>query len=203
MRLAVPAALAVCAVALTPAAALACSHIGNEAYTIDPAEEGVDTTPPSALVDAEVTVSRRGTAGDCGGVSSCDDIGVFSIVLTPGGDDRTAADDLGYRVTVVSGRLPQGLILPPGTLQPALPNELFFVWIDGRTDTQEAFDAVLGLVPVDRAGNEGPMLTVHLRDEGSGCAAGGRVPDQALWLGLALLALVAHRERARRRSLIA
>jgi len=204
MRLALTASLcALAATALAPADARACSFIGNSPYELDAAEQAVDTTPPPAIVEADATVSRRGTGPSCEGLgstssSSCDDIGMFSVRLTPGVDDRTADGDLGYRVVLVSGSLPKGMTLPAHTVKPPFGHELLLFWDDGATDDQEAFSATLGVIPVDRAGNEGPMFEVRVSDGGSGCAAGGRVPEQAAWVVLALLLMIANRERARR-----
>jgi len=52
-----------------------------------------------------------------------------------------------------------------------MDDEILLVWIDGSTDAQEAFNAAIGVVAVDSAGNEGPMVEVRISDGGSGCAA--------------------------------
>ncbi|MCB9736474.1 MAG: hypothetical protein H6745_28180 [Deltaproteobacteria bacterium] len=195
-RLVLTGVLASLTTLVAPPRATACSFPSNQQYELT-TDASADTTPPTAPVAVDATVSRRGKAGDCGSSSSCDDLGVASIIVTtPGTDDQTASDDLGYRFELVSGKLPNGASLPNGTVSLLQDEEALIVWIDGRSDDQESFHAVVRVIPVDRAGNEGPGVEVRLGDEGSGCQAGGReLPPNALFIALALLVLTLRRAR--------
>lgn len=172
--------------------ARACSFEANVPHTIDLAEIGVDTAGPSAIAEVRAQIIR-GRGDDCGAATSCDDLGRVELVVTPGGDDRTPAESLGYRLVLVDGRLPRGASLPSEPVRLA-NGRLRIVWIDGASDDQESLSFTLSLIPIDLAGNEGPPTEVRVRDAGAGCNA-GRVELPA-WVLAALLVL-----HARRRSL--
>jgi len=138
----------------------------------------------------------RGRADDCGAASSCDDLGRVELVVTPGADDRTPSEALGYRLMLIEGRLPRGASLPAEPVRLS-EGRLRIVWIDGASDDQESLSFTLSLTPIDLAGLEGPPTTVRVRDPGSGCAVGGA--EVPLWLVLAL-ALPRALRRDRRRS---
>ncbi|MBO6514810.1 MAG: hypothetical protein JJ974_12680, partial [Phycisphaerales bacterium] len=73
-------------------------------YQIDQGMVGVDVQPPTAIQSIEVTVIRA--KGDPLVLDTCDD-GTILLNLTPGTDDHTPPDGLGYIFEVVSGNPPQ------------------------------------------------------------------------------------------------
>lgn len=178
-----------------PPSARACSFAVNEAHALDLAEVGLDTQAPAAIAEVRTQIIR-GRGDDCGAASSCDDLGRVELVVTAGGDDRTPAGSLGYRLVLVDGRLPRGASLPS---EPARLSEgrLRIIWIDGASDDQESVSFTLSLIPIDLAGNEGPATTVRVRDAGSGCSA-GRV-ELPVWVLAALALLYARRRRSAQR----
>jgi len=189
--------LALCALLLLAAPrpeARACSFPAPEPHTLDLAEVGVDVAAPGPIAAIKTQIIR-GRGADCGAASSCDDLGRVELTVTPGSDDRTPTDRLGYRLVLVDGRLPTGASLPSEPVR-LFSGRLLVLWLDGATDDQEAVSFTLALIPVDLAGNEGPAFEVRVRDPGSGCQ-GGHV-ELPLWLMLALLTLHARRRRTSR-----
>ncbi len=175
----------------------ACSMASPEVHQIDPAEQAVDTTPPSALGETTASV-RRGRGPETSGCSetttSCDDIGTVAIHLGAVSDDRTDEAEMGFRVELIDGALPSGLVLPSGDVRASPDGSLTLGWSDGASDDQEAFDFTLRVSAVDRAGNVGPGSDVRVRHGGGssdGCeiAAGSRVDLSWVLLLLALGAL--------------
>lgn len=112
-------------------------------------------------------------------------------------DDRTDAEHMGYRVEVVAGHAPSDPTWPTGPVR-ALGGTLYFHWVDGGSDDQEAVDFTLRIRAVDLAGNEGPPSDVRIRDDGSsaGCRVAGAGVDLS-WSFVAAL-LFCLRRRARR-----
>lgn len=170
----------------------ACSMVGPDPFAVDSAIE--DDLPPAPPVRVGVDL-QRGVGPRRSGLfgretTSCDDIGgVWIEVARPAGDPDPA-DEVGYRLEQLDGTLPDGLEVPSG---PWRGPTLSLTWIDDATDDQEPFAFTLAIVPVDRAGNEGPALELELADDGSvpgGCAS-------APWAGglgwLAPLALLRRR----------
>lgn len=199
-----PAAL-LCALALSSRRSEACDYGALGTHTIDPAEQAVDATPPSAISSPSYTV-RRGHAPESDGCretwDSCADIGSISVHFEPPTDDRTATEELGYRVEVTSGRAPSDPTWPTAPVRASNGDTLFFHWADGERDDQETLDFTLTLRAVDRAGNEGPATEVRIRHGGSeeGCRVAGRGVDLSWWLIVAALGCVGLRARARRVS---
>jgi hypothetical protein len=182
-------------VTLAPTAARACRYPPPARYELrsDPA----DTTAPT-LLRAEEASLRRGQDAGCGGsTSDCADIASLTLDLA-GTDDRTAAGDLGYRVTVVEGALPQGALPPDFVVDVSLlPYTIRWVERDGPP-----FHAVLEVRAVDRAGNESAPLRLEVGDgrfDGCAAAPGARAAWGVLPLALAL-ALTLRRRQAPRRD---
>lgn len=181
----------------TPAAA--CSLVGPEVLLVDTSLE--DVQPPEAPEITAIEITRgRGPqpAGPGRSVStSCDDLGIVSLSITQpdGGPDPDG--DVGYLLELAEGTLADGMSLPT---EPWLGPILTLSWIDGATDDQEPFDALLAITPIDRAGNLGPTVTVELADDGvaagTGCRTTPAVPTGQL-LVLASLGLLGRR-RSRR-----
>lgn len=142
----------------------ACSFLIRP-HTVDEAEQKVDTRAPDPVV-AEVDRIVRGRGpvrrpdGSVGPMSSCDDIGSIEVTLVHFLDDRTPGDELGYRVTLVDGTLPERFGLPEGVFLPRVEAEraprFVLIWIDGARDDQEPFDFTFVVTAVDLAGNESP-----------------------------------------------
>jgi len=169
--------------------AVACSMIALREHVIDPAELGVDVTapePPSAT--AGVSRSPGPDSAGCGKTmsTSCDGSGTIHFAITPGADDRTSAEELGYSVRLVSGTPPAGLTLPDKPLLAHGANELWVFFPDPGPDDQEPFDAVFELIAVDAAGNESaPSAPVRAEDGGdTGCAVVGSVRRHRDWPAL-------------------
>ncbi len=159
----------------------ACSFIGHAPFELD--DEVEDEQAPDAADYGEVTL-KRGVGPE--GVfvqssTSCDDLGWISVdILAP-------EEALGFSAELLEGQPPDDFGLLDGPFSLLEGDRLQLVWIDGATDDQEAFDFVLGLTPMDRAGNEGPTLEIPLSDGGAGgCSSAAARPS---WM-LALLALL-------------
>ncbi len=171
----------------------ACSWAGLPPFELDPKEEAVDVTPPSAIGSTTYSVERgRGPQKDgCGtSGSSCDDVGVITLHLGEATDDRTPDASLGYRVEVVSGKAPSDPSWPTAAVRAHEGRVLYFHWNDGGDDDQEPIDLTFRIRAVDLAGNEGPPLDVRIRDAGSsedGCRTARGGVDLSWAVALALL----------------
>jgi len=160
-------------------------------YVTDPAESGVDTQVPAAPSVGKVTIKRgmgpRGS-GCQSTSSSCDDIGAITLRLTAK-DDRTAADAIGYTISVVRGQAPEDLSPLDQPLAQVGTNEVTLIWLDGGTNDQEAVDFDLRVRAIDKAGNVGPGTLVPIQSGSTGCSVspGARVVrlDRPLALALA------------------
>lgn len=175
---------------LAASEAWACSFALPDAFSSTP--DPNDTTPPSALALGSVDIYRGvGPERTLGGWSStsCDDLGWISIALSAS-DDTTAEADLGLRVTLAGGTLPEGLGDPSGdlhlTLAGELPGGLTLVWIDEATDEQEPFDFDLELSALDAAGNASEPIVLNLQDPGSAGRC-SHAPRGAGWAALGLV----------------
>jgi uncharacterized protein (TIGR03382 family) len=184
-----------------PSAVDACSLLNPQPFEIDPAMQATDHQPP-VLTGLAVTDIKRGRGPEstgCGSSgSSCDDLGWIGInpAVT---DDHTPAEKLGFLVSVVGGKLPQGLDVPAEPLRLPLPGQqIVLSWLDGASDDQEPFDFTLSVVALDLAGNESAPVEVHVsNDGGGGCNIAWFRNPTAPALAFALLALAA---LTRRRS---
>jgi len=156
-----------------------------------------DTTPPQ-ITEAAVFDLVRGSDGQgCSGSrNSCDDIArlVLDLAAT---DDVSGPADIGFRVRVVEGSLPNGV--PPAAYTVDVSSMRFqSAWAE--TDAQ-SFSAVLEIVAVDRAGNESAPQRLAVDGGGLACSASNGGFGAALGFApLALvLALIARRAQRRRR----
>ena len=184
--------------------ASACSYGPLPSHEIDPAEKAVDTKAPSAIGEITYTVQRgRDPNGGCGRStegSSCDDVGGISVHLGEATDDRTTQDELGYRVEVVTGNAPADSTWPTSAVR-AVDQTLYFHWVDGNHDDQDALDFTFRIRAVDRAGNEGPPSDVRIRhdgDDGGGCRMARGV--DVSWALIAAVLLGLHVRARRRRN---
>ncbi|MFZ5475916.1 MAG: hypothetical protein ACOZNI_04000 [Myxococcota bacterium] len=205
----------------TTTPATACSLEAPAAYEPDTASD--DSVAPGEPGAPTVRVTRgKGPVceEDCSCMStSCDDLGIVSLVFTAALDDRSpeadadTQDGVGYVLTLVDGALAEGLELPGGPVGAFISGEeasLALVWIDDASDDQDAFEATVALHAVDLAGNAGPAVTFTIEDPGSvetdtHCFGGGGDDDEekaicglsgggAAWL-LAAGALAGRRRR--------
>jgi hypothetical protein len=149
--------------ALLAAPAFACSYLLPPPF--ETVADAADTVAPAAAVPGKPEVRRgRGPRRTPGGweATSCDDMGEITVALgRPPGDAGVAG--LGYEVTL-SGTLPEGLRVH--TALAVATDRLVLPWLDGSTDAQEAFDLVVTVVTVDRAGNRSAPAKVSVRDPG-------------------------------------
>ena len=176
-----------------PGRARACDVATPSLHTIDPAQVGVDQTPPQ-LGDPTVAEIRNfdhgfindGCAGKCGWDHSV-------RLINLGSDDMTPVGRMGYRVTVVAGEVPTLTTSGASAIRGAEGGSLTLYW-DGDDD----FDFTLQLIAVDAAGNESAPKTVRVTDGGGCSVAGGRVSD-CVALAVVALALVSAGARPLRR----
>lgn len=161
-------------------------------HTLDPAEQGVDVTPPADVRVASFALHR----GKAFGCSSCDDIGRVELSLVPTPDDRTDPIEMGYLVDVSPG----APVSIAAALQPVRVDRgaITLIWNDGRALVQEPLRFTISLTAVDLAGNVSANPTVvSIVDPpmGLGCRihrGADFVPSAAL---LALLGFLRRRTR--------
>ena len=155
-----------------------------------------DTTPP-VITEASVFDLVRGSDGQgCRGRgNSCADIARLVLDLE-GTDDVSARADLGFRVRVVEGSLPNGTV-PVAYTADVSVRPFQVAWAERDA---ESFDAVLEIVAVDRAGNESAPRRLAVDGGGLACSASNGGFGAVLGFApLALvLALIARRARRRR-----
>jgi hypothetical protein len=174
-----------------PGRARACDIATPDLHTIDPAQVGVDQTPPQ-LVDPAVAELRNFDHGDNGCASKCGwDHSARLINLAT--DDLTPVGRIGYRVALVAGAAPHLTTEGGNAIRGATDGSLTLFW-DGDDD----FDFTVQLIAVDAAGNESAPRTVRVSD-GGGCSIGGRRVSNAAGLaGLALALMIAAARPPRR-----
>lgn len=195
--------IALLILAMGDRAAHACSF-GQNVHTLDPAEQAMDTQPPSTPVVGNLKIERgRGPQMQgCGSaVTSCDDIGTVSFTASAT-DDRTAAAMLGYRLAITRGQAPVDL-LSSGQDVRGFSGTIFLKWLDGGTDDQEDLDFDLEVRAIDLGGNVSSQVTIVRVQNGlGGCHIVAGVPRSARTLGLVSIvlftsALVLRRSRRR------
>lgn len=192
--------------------ASACSLAAHDEHQLNP--DGGDVTGPDAPVVNELDV-RRGNACEEG--DTCQDLGFITMRLAPGVDDQTAAEEMGYRVTLSAGSLDDTSLIPEYDLR-LFGDEIFLVWADGASNDQEAIDLTLELIAIDQSGNQSQPTYVDVTHPGgtgtcgvdpvdpddpndpdsAGCAISVR-SGQSGWgaLGLVMLGLLLLRRRNR------
>jgi len=188
---------------LVDRSAHACEVAGLAGHTLDPGEQAVDTQLPAAPKVSNVDV-KRGVgprSSGCGGMTatSCDDIGTIHLMVSSI-DDRTAAPDIGYRLSIASGSPPSGLDLPTTDVRANSSDGLVLHWIDGATDDQESVDFELRISSVDRAGNVSATDTVvRVQSKGDGGCGVARASHGGPGRSLLFIALTAMAWARRRR----
>ena len=141
------------AVLLGSAPALACRLLSMEFHQVDAELHEIDTSAPGRPTVVQVDAYRRAgmTCTDASCVwNSCGDTGTVRIALAPSAEDDTPPSQLGYRLSLVAGAVPesmQGLI----GVDLAGAGPLF---LRPSFDEVATIDAVLTAVAIDAAGNE-------------------------------------------------
>ncbi len=170
----------------------ACSMRELERHGLDPDEQKNDFIPPGRVSIVSAEVHHRGKGPDCEGLgysqTGCDDVGSIEIEITPTSDDRTPSDKMGYRIELVDGEPPVGLI--PDYDVRSQGGILWMNWIDEASDDQERLDFTITIRAVDMGGNLGQISEpIEIRHPGSGgCSSAGGIPSEVLVLLLFLAA---------------
>jgi hypothetical protein len=171
--------------------ARACDPAAPELHTVDPAQVGVDQTPPQ-LADPTVAEVHNADSDANGCTPKCgSDHSVRLINLAT--DDMTPAARIGYRVTLVAGEASHVATLGSTAIRGWQDGSLTLYW-DGDDD----FDFTIALIAVDAAGNESAPKTVRIFS-GGGCSVGGRHASGGLQIAVLALALVSTAARPLRR----
>jgi hypothetical protein len=168
--------------ALAAPDAHACKYPFNFEYDLEPT--ATDETPPAAIPDVDVGPLLRDAevgCSDCGGGTS------LELTITPPSDDHTAPDDIGYVVDLVEGEFPFAIADHP------VEGPTLYFRIAGTS--RRPVSAVLGIRPVDRAGNIGPATEVVIDDRPSGCRFAPLSGFAPTWLVILGLRLGARRRR--------
>jgi hypothetical protein len=190
----------VAATAWPAADARACSYGIPSPHVVDPAMQAIDHVPPTLppLGAPQFTRGKDPQRSGCGySASSCDDIG--SVVIRVGAtDDNTPPEQLGFRMSVEAGSLPEGVTLLNGAVK-SFGDLLVLNWVDGARDDQEPIEFTLRVVAIDLAGNESAPQTVRVSDDPGGCTiAPARRPSSGLaFVAAAALLLATRRHRGR------
>jgi hypothetical protein len=174
--------------------ARACDPVGDFPHTVDPVMQATDQTPPTLPAIPEPTIHYGADDSSGCGATKCGDatyIGIAAVAT----DDITAANHIGYRLSLVDGALPPNTTLPTTALAPFLDQiRVYF-----PHDTV-ALDFTLEVVAVDLAGNESPPQTVHVHHfESSECSLGRRAGARPALGWIAVVVLIAGAYRRRRR----
>jgi hypothetical protein len=153
--------LVVAGVALWPRLALACSYAIPPPVTPMPFATDPDVTPPQ-LFDAVIADLERGIVpSESAAQGGCLTRSEFSIVATAS-DDRTAPDELAYRVEALRGNPPLYYDEPM--------SYMYFVW---EEDPNEPLDFDIRVRAVDRSGNESKPIDLSVYDPGNGSPEAG------------------------------
>jgi len=190
--------LVVGAVAVVVAApgrdARACDPIGQVIHTVVPSMQATDQTPPTLPVIPAPLIHHadNSDSNGCGG-SKCSDVSYIGIPAVAT-DDMTPPEKIGYRLTLESGHLPAGEVLPADAIEP-IGGLLKVYFIDATS-----FDFTLQVVAIDLAGNESAPQSVQVQDlHTQDCSAAGRpaLPSGPAVLAVAAILLAARRRRRR------
>lgn len=164
-----------------PATALPCGIDYPGRWERDPAEALVDFEPPgpARLRSLEVTRGMQALF-DGSPVDSCGERkgqrGAELLVhLELPVDDRTPSTEIAFRQELVGPHLPPGYEAGTTFEEFTRNGTIRLTWFE--RDDDDLLDFTMRLTPLDAAGNEGPRLDVHVRDEGVGCSAAGGGPS--------------------------
>jgi hypothetical protein len=141
--------------------------------------QGDDASAPGTPVVVSVDTFRRNgmtcTRASCV-ANSCGDTGTVRIDLAPSAEDATPPGELGYRLLLVRGELPDSMLGSIGVML-AAGQPLF---LRPRFDELPELDVELAAVAVDAAGNESaPTAPFSIGFDGCTLAAvGDRCEDE-------------------------
>ncbi|HET6284083.1 MAG TPA: hypothetical protein VFH73_24210 [Polyangia bacterium] len=201
-------ALAMAGLLLAAQRAEACSVAGPVPHVVDSSKQATDTTaPPPPVVTLQKIKRGQGPQGGPGctsSASSCDDLGTLTLLITAI-DEDTPRESIGYRMELVSGRLPEGFTLPGDSRPLAPPDQsgqitMYLHWGDGATDDQESFDFTLSVRAIDLGGNVGGPTMLRISDDPTGCSLVGARQSAPSLLMLTLAMLVLFRTSFARRA---
>lgn len=156
-----------------------CLFIPLLPHRVDAALQGTDASAPDTPVVVAVDAFRRNgmtcTRASCV-ANSCGNTGTVRIDLAPSADDATPPEQLGYRLLVVRGEVPESMRRSIGVTL-AAGQRLF---LRPSFDELPALDVELAAVAVDAAGNESaPTAPFPVRFDGCTLAAvGDRCEDE-------------------------
>jgi len=165
------------AILALPATAWPCDPVDGGWWEPDPREVGVDLEPPGpARLQRLVVVRGMQAIFDGGPADSCNEWegqrGAQVLVhLDPPVDDRTPSREIGFRIELAGSHLPPGYRAGMSWEEGGWGSMVRLPW--NERDDDDLLDFTMRITPLDRAGNEGPTLEVHVRDEGVGCSAAG------------------------------
>lgn len=135
------------------AAAPTCLFAPPELHRVDAALRGSDVAAPSTPVVVSVDAFRRNgmtcTRASCV-ANSCGSTGTVRIDLAPSADDVTPPDELGYRLVLVRGELPESLRRSIDV--PLAAGQTLY--LRPGFDELPSLDIALAAVAIDAAGNE-------------------------------------------------
>jgi hypothetical protein len=179
--------LVVAGVVPWPRLALACSYAIPPPVTPMPFATNPDVTPPQLFAAAIADLERGIVPSESEAQGGCLTRSQFSIAARAT-DDRTAPDELAYRVEALRGNPPLYYDEPM--------SYMYFVW---EEDPNEPLDFEVRVRAVDRSGNESNPIDISVYDPGSGSPEAGcqlaRQHPPAPLVGPALLLALALRRR--------
>ncbi len=130
-------------------------------FDVSASERAIDHTPPSAPSLNCVLIWRGWEEGVP--VPAGNPYGRFAFVeffADSAKDDRTLADDLGYRFEHVDGTLPAEMQFPTTIRRSPLTHVLYLTWIEKKGWDREPFYFRVAVRSIDRAGNESERSNV-------------------------------------------
>ena len=128
---------------LAPSFADACGLARGWNYFLAEPRYGAEEIKPE-LPKIEVSEVRRGYSD--GNYASCSDAGIITFKTA-----NTPIGDFGYTFEIQEGEF-EDAVFPEGALAPLENGEIFFVWLDGSKDYQEALDLSVRVHSVNKQG---------------------------------------------------
>jgi len=173
--------------------ARACSPIPTYEHEVDTSMQATDHTPPTLPAIPPPEFHYADDSPDIGCGPSCtpsSSIGIPAVAT----DDMTDRYSIGYRLTLESGTLPQGVTLPAKDIDPN--GDVVRVFIGHETTEM---DFTLRVVAIDLAGNESAPQTVRVEHHPDSCSIAGARPSRPGlgWIALVALIVTAYRRRRR------
>lgn len=165
----------------------ACKLLSPAKHLSDETRRATDTQPPRFTSPPTVEVQRAVKPGGTGchepSHGNCDEIGRIRIKV-PVSDDQTPVAECGFRLTLVSGRLPDSVQLPTHDVR-AFDGEIPLQWFDPGGEGSLSF--VVSVAPIDAAANLGETVNLTVSSGDGGCSI---VPGARSGMCLVLLVLL-------------